>query len=421
MPTPVVHVIGAGLAGLGAAVRLADGKRRVKLYEAARQAGGRCRSYFDSTLDMVIDNGNHLLLSGNHAARDFLRAVGSEDQLVGPSTAEFPFFDLATGKSWRLRPNDGLVPWWIFAPSRRVPDTRARDYLGALGLLRRPAKDASIASVIACHGLLYERLWRPVLLAALNTDPKEGSAALAAAVVRETLAKGGKACRPLVAARGLSHAFVEPALAKLRASGVDISFDARLRAMTFAGTRVASLDFGETKIDVGSVDHVVLAVPAQVAADLVPDLPTPQNFRAIVNAHFKIVAPPGCPSIIGIVNATTEWLFAFPDRLSVTVSGADRLLDVPRDDLAAKIWAEVACIIGTDAPLPAWQIIKEKRATFAATPEEEARRPSPRTAFSNLVLAGDWTATGLPATIEGALRSGRAAAEAILAMRSSRD
>jgi hydroxysqualene dehydroxylase len=415
MPTPVVHVIGAGLAGLAAAVRLADGKRRVKLYEAARQAGGRCRSYFDSTLDMVIDNGNHLLLSGNHAALDFLRAIGSEGQLVGPSTAEFPFFDLATGEIWRLRPNDGLLPWWIFAPSRRVPDTRARDYLGALGLLGRPRKDASIASVMDCHGLLYERLWRPVLLAALNTDPKEGSAALAAAVVRETLAKGGKACRPLVAAQGLSHAFIEPALNKLRMSGVDVSFDSRLRALTFAGTRVASLDFGETKIDIGAVDHVVLAVPPQVAAELVPNLPTPQNFRAIVNAHFKTVPPAGWPSIIGIVNATTEWLFAFPDRLSVTVSGADRLLDVPRDDLAAKIWAEVAHIIGVDMPLPAWQIIKEKRATFAATPEEEARRPLLRTAFSNLVLAGDWTATGLPATIEGALRSGRAAAEAVLA------
>jgi hydroxysqualene dehydroxylase len=414
MPAPEVHIIGAGLAGLAAAVRLADGKRKIKLYEAARQAGGRCRSYFDAVLDMTIDNGNHLLLSGNHAAHDFLRDLGSEDQLVGPKHAEFPFFDLATEETWRLRPNDGPLPWWIFLPGRRVPNTRARDYLAALSLLGPQKKDASIGDVMACHGVLYERLWQQVVLAALNTEPQEGSASLASAVIRESLAKGGKACRPLVAAHGLSRAFIEPALDRLRARGVDILFDARLRAISFEGKRVASLDFGDTKADLAASDSVVLAVPAQIAAGLVPNLSTPQTFRAIVNAHFKFVPPADFPPILGLVNGMSEWLFSFPDRVSVTISGADRLIDVAREELATKIWGEVARAMRIDAPLPAWQIIKEKRATFAATPQEEARRPGPRTAFSNLVLAGDWTATGLPATIEGALRSGKRAAEVVL-------
>jgi hydroxysqualene dehydroxylase len=414
MPAGQIHVVGAGLAGLAAAIDLADGKRPITLYEAARQAGGRCRSYFDSTLGMVIDNGNHLLLSGNHAARTFLRSVGSEDELAGPEHAEFPFHDLATGETWRLRLNDGPLPWWIFVPSRRVPNTRVRDYFAAFGLLGRPDKAASISAVMPCHGPLFERLWRPILLAALNTEPQEGSAALAAAVVRETLAKGGAACRPLVAAHGLSRAFIEPALERLRGKGVKTMFDARLRAMTFEGARVASLDFGDQQIVIGPSDVVVLAVPAQIAADLVPDLPTPQNFRAIVNAHFKFAPPAGMPPIIGVVNAMTEWLFGFEGRLSVTISGADRLIDVAREELATRIWTEVARVIGVDAPLPAWQIIKEKRATFAATPEEEARRPGPRTAFTNLVLAGDWTATGLPATIEGSILSGKRAADVVL-------
>lgn len=295
-----------------------------------------------------------------------------------------------------------------------MPNTRARDYLSALALVRRYRNDKPIGAVMPCHGQLYERLWRPVLLAALNTEPAEGSAALAAAVVRETLAKGGQACRPLVAAQGLSHAFIEPALAYLRAKGVEILFDKRLRAMNFSDARVASLDFGEEPVHLDPLARIVLAVPAQVAADLVPDLSTPQNFRAIVNAHFKFAPPPECPAIVGVVNGMTEWVFSFPDRVSVTISGADRLIDVPREDLAHKIWAEVTRVMGIDATLPAWQIIKEKRATFAATPEEEVRRPGPRTAFVNLVLAGDWTATGLPATIEGSLRSGKTAAELLL-------
>jgi hydroxysqualene dehydroxylase len=408
-----IHIIGAGLAGLAAAIRLADGSRNISLYEAAPQAGGRCRSYFDSALGMVIDNGNHLLLSGNRAALAFLREVGSEDQLVGPAGAEFPFIDLASGEEWRLRPNNGAIPWWILRQKRRVPGTRARDYLDVLGLLRAP-QGARIKGAIACHGLLYERLWRPFFLAVLNTAPEEGAASLGATILRETLAKGGKACRPLVAANGLSSAFVSPALRRLEAKGVRISFERRLAAIELAGDRVNGLDFGGERVEVGPPDRVVLAVPAPVAASLLPGLKTPRAYRAIVNAHFKIAPPAGLPPILGVINGTIEWLFTFPDRLSVTISAADRLIDVPREELAATIWADVARAARIAQPLPAWQIIKEKRATFAATVEEEARRPGVRTDFANLLLAGDWTATGLPATIEGAVRSGFAAAEAVL-------
>ncbi len=116
--------------------------------------------------------------------------------------------------------------------------------------------------------------------------------------------------------------------------------------------------------------------------------------------------------VIGVINGTVEWIFAFPDRLSVTISGADRLVETPRETLAKTIWNEVATVarIGDrDAP-PPWQIVRERRATFAALPTEERKRPGAATGWRNLWLAGDWTATGLPATIEGAIRSGERAA-----------
>jgi uncharacterized protein with NAD-binding domain and iron-sulfur cluster len=106
-----------------------------------------------------------------------------------------------------------------------------------------------------------------------------------------------------------------------------------------------------------------------------------------------------------------EWLFAFPDRLSVTISAADRLLDTSREELAEQIWREVCAIARIDSALPRWQIVRERRATFAATPAQDAKRPKPETAYRNLWLAGDWTATGLPATIESAIRSGHKAAQ----------
>jgi len=406
-----VHVVGAGLAGLAAAVRLASRGARVLVHEAAGQAGGRCRSYHDPVLDMVIDNGNHLLLSGNHAALSYLETIGAQGRLAGPPAAEFAFMDLASGEQWTVRINAGRVPWWIFDRNRRVPGTTARDYLSFARLLFAPEKE-TICETVTCAGPLYERLARPLWVAALNTDPKEGSARLAGAIIRETLLAGGNACRPLIARDGLGPVFIEPALRFLAAHDVKVEFGHRLRALGFADGKVAMLDFGDDKLAIEN-DDAILAVPPVVAADLVPALKTPAEFRAIVNAHFRVEPPAGLAPIIGVVNGTVEWLFAFPDRLSVTISAADRLLDVPRETLAQKIWHEVATLTALPKALPPWQIVRERRATFAATPGENAKRPATATAWSNLFLAGDWTMTGLPATIEGAIRSGNRAADLV--------
>ena len=231
MTQGTIHVIGAGLAGLAASVALAKAGRSVVLHESARHAGGRCRSYYDPSLDMVIDNGNHLLLSGNVQALAFLRTLGSEHHMKGPATAAFPFVDIASGERWTVRPNAGRLPWWIFSKSRRVPGSRARDYLAPASLLRAD-KTKTIGALMDCDGALYTRLWQPLLLAALNTDPPESSAALAGAIMKGTLGKGGAACRPLIAADGLGAAFVDPAIAYLNANDAIVRFDHPLRAVT---------------------------------------------------------------------------------------------------------------------------------------------------------------------------------------------
>ena len=404
-----VHIVGAGLAGLSCAVALARADVQVELHEAARQAGGRCRSYFEPALDCEIDNGNHLVLSGNRALLDYVTTIGASAKLSGPAQAGYDFADLKSGERWALRISDGVIPWWLLSPQRRVPGTRLADYLGSVRLLRAGIDDTVVARL--GDGPLYDRLWRPVLLAALNTDPQEASARLAAAVVRETLARGGAACRPLLASEGLAAAFIDPALAWLRQKGTGVRFDSRLRELVLGRERVERLAFADGRtITLARQDQVVLAVPAPVAQALVPRLSAPDQFRAIVNGHFRIDPPAGFPRILGVVNGLTEWLFAFEHRLAVTISGADRLLDMPREEIARTLWGEVAALTGLPSQLPPWQIIKERRATFAALPSQEAKRPGARTAWRNLLLAGDWTATGLPATIEGAVRSGNRAA-----------
>jgi squalene-associated FAD-dependent desaturase len=296
-----------------------------------------------------------------------------------------------------------------------VPDTGLSDYLALTPLIwSSPAR--LVGDAIPCKGTLYHRLVQPLLLAALNVDPPEGSAGLAGAVVRETLLAGGQACRPLIARDGLSAVLVEPAIKLLQSRGAEIRFGHELRGLAMTADRVSELTFGDDAIALGPDDAVVLAVPPRPAAALLPGLKTPTKFRAIVNAHFRFDPPKDMPHILGVVNGLVEWLFAFPQRLSVTISNADRLVDMPREELAQAIWRDVCKASGVDGVLPPWQIVRERRATFEATPEQNALRPGASTARKNLFLAGDWTDTGLPATIEGSVRSGDRAADLVLAM-----
>lgn len=402
-----VHIIGAGLAGLSAAVRLTQDGIPVTVHEATRQAGGRCRSYDDAQTGMHIDNGTHLLLSGNYSAVDYLKAIGVTPDFA---PADFRFVDGANGESWLLRLGDGSLPLWIFDPSRRVPQTSIVDYLKLAPLLLG-TQDKPLKEVLDRDSELYRRLLDPLMIAALNIDTPSGSSKLAAQIARETLLRGGHACRPLVFERGLSSAFVDPALAFLKARGIDVRFEHELESLKVTDGRAEALIFKDGEVALGPDDAVVMAVPAYAAAALVPGLTAPDQFRAIINIHYDLAPPAGSPFMTGVINRTVEWIFAFKSRISVTISHADRLLSLPKQEIAETVWREVTAILGMDAPLPKWQLVRERRATFAATPEQNARRPAPRTQWRNLVLAGDWTDTGLPATIESAIRSGARAAQ----------
>ena len=408
-------VVGGGIAGLSAAVRIADAGRAVTLIDAAPQMGGRCRSYFDRELGLTIDNGNHLVLSGNRAVFGYLRLIGAEDRLAGPEQARFDYLDLRDGARWTLRPNAGRVPWWLLRVGRRVPGTRLAEY-GALARLALAGPRATVSDVLDARGPLWDRLLANFLVSALNTPAREASARLAGAIIRGSLARGGMAARPRVAHPTLGSAFVDPALAFLGARGAEVATGRRLRALRVEAGRIGGLAFGDGETALGPGDAVVLAVPAWVAAELLPGLTVPTAHHAIVNAHFAVAPLPGAPLLTGVIGGTAEWVFALPDRVSVTVSAADHLLAIPRETVLPMLWSEAARTLGLAAgAMPPARLLIEKRATFAATPAQDARRPDARTPHANLFLAGDWTQTGLPATIEGACRSGETAAGLALA------
>lgn len=375
-------MVGAGIAGLAASVALAGAGHRVSLYEAAPQAGGRCRSFADRTLGATIDNGTHLLLDVNRHAMALLAAIGG-DYALRPT--DLPILDIVSRRLTALRPGRLPAGWG--------------ESLQALGLPWVTPRQTVADRLGHCRS--YRSLWQPLCVSALNSPAETASAALLARLLRTLMLGGAPALRPVIFPAGLSAAFAAPALAFLAARGATIRFHHRLTAvgsdhLTFTGHAVP----------LAPDDRVILALPADGARRLIPALPDLAT-QAIANLHFRLAQPvalPGGQPFLAITGGRVHWLAARGDTLSATLSAC-----AARPD-PAEIWAEIAGSCGLDPHLPPHRLIFERRATLAHDPGTIAARPGPRTPWPHCFLAGDWLASPWPCTIEAAAASGLAAA-----------
>ena len=413
------HVIGAGLAGLSAALRLSEAGVAVTLHEAAPHAGGRCRSYFDPKMGTQLDNGAHLMLSGNVEVTAYLKAIGSEDQMDAAPTARFDFFDAKSTKRWALDLGAGRglfsVMCALMRAHNRPPGVSIWGLLKDLNALKSGAKK----TVGECVGTssAFTTFWEPLCVAVLNAPPSEAAAVLLWRVLADTALKGGVLARPIIARDGLGAALVAPALAQLKKLGAEIHLGQRVHGIEIKDDRVVSLNLGGSVDVLGAGDQVVLAVPHFVVHDLLEGIAAPKDSRAILNVHFQVPENPEVPypGMTGMIHSDAQWVFVRGLIASVTVSAADAWMDKDAKEIADTLWPDVAKSLWLSGDVPINRVIKERRATFAQTLDGLALRPKSRTEMDNVFLAGDWTATDLPATIEGALKSGRLAAEAALA------
>tara|TARA_B100000700_G_scaffold259200_2_gene293900 strand:- start:1707 stop:2993 length:1287 start_codon:yes stop_codon:yes gene_type:complete len=412
---PTIHIVGAGLSGLSCATHAATTGFNVIVYEAAGHAGGRARSFYDESLGCIIDNGNHLLLGANKTTRTYLAEIDAADSIREISPAVFPFLDFKSGKRWGIRPGKIFPPIWIFSSKRRIPHTRPMEYFSQIIRLRRAGEAETVADAVGTESLLFNTLWQPMSTAVLNTDATEASASLLWRVIKETFVRGEKASRPWYFPNGLGEALVRPAQDFLTAKGVHIRFSKRLREIRCSEHRVKSLIFSDDVIPLDRRDAVVLAVPPEACRRIFPVIKAPSDAKTIVNAHFRLENTPSLPGngpFLGLINAETHWIFVRDNIVSLTVSAADAIADEPGHQIANRLWIEASAVLRYPLKCPpAWRIIKERRATFAQNPTQVNARPVTTTGVENLFLAGDWTDTGLPATIEGSILSGFRAAK----------
>lgn len=395
-----LHVVGAGVAGLAAAVYAARAGWRVALHEMAPNAGGRCRAVRHAD-GRTGDNGTHTLVGANRRALAFLDAIGARSHWVEPEPTGLPVADLERGTAMRLGP----PPWSWLRPDRRPPGIRLGELLRVMRL-GIPGPDRPVASITG-QGALARAVIEPLTVAALNTPFEEASSRRLATVLRR-LARPG-AARVLVAERGLGPDLVEPALAALRREGAEIAYNRRLQSVTTDdGGSAARLIFGDGAIELLPDDAVVLALPPFALQPLFPDLPLPDAFEPIVNLHYA-TDHAGPLRFVGLLGAQAQWLLFRPGTVSVTISAARDAVYVPPDELANAIWPEVRAAAGlagiatlADA-VPPCRVIKEKRATVRQAVGDHW--DVPLQPLANVTLAGDWLSM-LPATIEAAVASG---------------
>ncbi|MCI5050363.1 MAG: FAD-dependent oxidoreductase [Rickettsiales bacterium] len=394
-----IHIIGAGIAGLTSALELLDHGHRICVYESAAQAGGRCRSYHDIMLDLTVDNGNHLILKSNQASWHLIEKIGATDHFI-QAARFYPFIDAKYGHMWEWR-----SPYWL-------PKLPKADYLRLL-TLANTSKQSVLTDHFSVHSELYRQFVAPLCISMLNTQPDEASARLFAGALF-TIIKNGRDATPYLPKDNWQEAIITPLTNHLHAAGVEFYYQQALKEVQHDGQRITNCKFSRNDLIIAEEDMMILATPAQVSAKLLPDITFPDEYESIINIHYESSYDFPTGILSGVTNQLIDWLIAKPGILSTTTSAANHLIDTNNDSLAESVWKWIATQWELSEEVPNHRIVTEKRATFKATPENEAKRPDVQTSYHNLMLSGDYTNTKLPASIEGAIQSGHNAAKATL-------
>lgn len=429
-------VIGAGCAGLSAATALAEAGARVAVVEARPMAGGRTFATADRITGDWVDNGQHVLFGCYHDTLAYLDRIGTRRKVRVQSALAVPMID-RRGRQSELRcpalPSPlqlaaGVLAWDALSWRERVAVARLGPALDPAAA--PPPPEETVRQWLTRHGQpahLCDLLWEPLAVAALNQPIDQATATTFVEVVRRMLGPGPDDAALVIPAESLSHVLIDPAVAFVEARGGEV-----LRG---GAAHVLVDDHGVCGVEVRGrtirARHVVSSVPWHAVAALFHDLPAPlapivqrasaMRSAPIVTVNLWFDRPVLEAPFIGLPGRAFQWVFdkrrVAPGQgthLSLVCSGADEIVGLENDAIIERALAEFTAAVpaATRARLVRATAVRERRATFSLAAGEPAR-PATVTPLPGFLLAGDWTDTGLPATIESAVVSGHRAARAI--------
>lgn len=440
-PSSSVIVLGGGLAGLSAAVRLAEGGRKVTVVEATKAPGGRARSFPDAATGRELDNGQHLVMGCYRETLAFLRTIDATDGIYFQKDLSIRMVKPG-GQRLSLDCPPLPAPMHLAVGLLTMRGLGVLDKVAAMraglvlrGEVQRPDDNETCDSWLRRLGqtaALRNAFWDPMIWGTLNDDPLVSSAAMFTAVLERAFLSTRDASRLGVPKVPLSRLYVDQALAYLRARGCEIRLGEPARALDITGTQITgvALKSGETL----RADAIVSAVPPHAFLDLLPGSwpahPVYQDIARlrtspIVNLWFTTDRAPFSEPFVGLVGGPLHWMFNRSQiegsvggevLLNCTISGARACIDDPPEALQDLLRVELERYFpGRVPPIRQFRAIKEKRATISHAAGTYHCRPETLGPIRGLYMAGDWTRTGLPATIESAVQSGHDAARTLLA------
>jgi hydroxysqualene dehydroxylase len=435
-----VIVIGSGLSGLSAAVDLSTRGLSVLVLERGPHAGGRAYSFVDDTTGVEIDNGQHLMMGCYHETRWLLRTIGSDHLASLQPNLHIDF----------IHPNSGAAslhcpalpaPLHLLAGLMGLKTLSFRERLSLLQVGLEIHKHPETVEPAIAHLTVRQwlnslgqsensqkYLWDVIAIGSLNGDPNDTSAVLFYRVLRAAFLGDRENSSLLVPKAGLSKLFDEPATRFIQSRRGDIALRCGVEGLICDGSQVKAVRCSDGVER--EAKAFVSAVPWHAIADILPSndaavrRAASMTASAILSVSLWLDRPVMDEDFVALLDSRVQWVFnrskmhgesASPDQcLALTFSGADKYVDTDAKEIVALAVEDLGRAFPRvlAARIVHSVVLKEKRATFSQRPEVEALRPACATSFENFFLAGDWTKTGYPATIEGGVMSGRKAAAA---------
>jgi len=436
-----VLIVGGGFAGLAAGVALARAGRRVRLLEQKPHLGGRARSFTDPATGAMVDNGQHLLMGCYHSTLEFLKEIGTLDRIALQPTLRVHFLEPG-GKLTTLRCPNLSSPWHLLMGVLRSNSFTWSEKIQIARLARKLQGEERSGNSAA--GLTVEEwltrlgqservrriFWDLISIAALNENPRRAAAAIFERVLRLALFTSRADSCLAVPRTGLSECYTDAARAYIENRGGRVEPGRSIKAFCIAGgvSDGVLLSDGQ-KLEAA---NVISAVPWHEFVRLVPgDLlradPYFTNILAlrpapIISINLWFDRPITELDFAGLRGTTVQWMFnrsqipgAGENAVSLVLSGAHAHISRPKEELLSTAIHDLAGLLPESraAKVVHSLVIKERFATFSPCVGVDALRPAAKSPIRGLYIAGDWTATGLPATIEGAVQSGQEAAKQV--------
>ncbi|MCU7494508.1 MAG: NAD(P)-binding protein [Ignavibacteria bacterium] len=420
-------IIGGGLAGLSAGVCLAKAGVEVEVFESSPKPGGRAYSFREPSMDDVIDNGQHIMMGCYTETLRFLQTIGATNKLLFQESLQVDFVDKKLGMT-PLKTGKSFYPFNLLKGLLSYKALKFSERLEIIGLFSKLPflRDYSLAGMTILEWLRKEgqstatikAFWEILSVGALNTDPARASASLFASILKKMFLHGNSASTIILPKVGLSELFCESAIKFISSNGGSIRLSEPVKEVEIIDGAAKKILLGKRQLS--DFDFVISAVPYYSFTRIFPDAFVKSlelenmPYSSIISLNIWLKENPFKGRFYGLVDSPVHWVFNHGKFITTVISNADEISGRSKDDLQELIIGEL------EEYFPQFQrgficgvkLIKEKRATFVPLPHVLSRRPDTVSKVKNLFLAGDWTQTGLPATIEGAVQSGHNAARA---------